>query len=162
MRDGLLKVALPCRDNTERDVGLSNSHGRPLSTVAVSSEPDDILGIGPCETILGAVRVVRAKYPVDVHCKVIPLGGIDGEVVIEVVGGRHPLQERTALIESGFDLSLIADSGPCPGSLCGGPDGCWCTRGLSFAGFSGPYDTTVVALSESEPCPHLVRPPNHL
>lgn len=99
MRDGLFKVALPCGDYTERDVSLGNSHGRPLSAVVIGSESDDILGIRACQTVLNAVRVVSAKYPVDVHCVVIALGGIDGEVVIEVVGVRHPLQQSAALIE---------------------------------------------------------------
>jgi hypothetical protein len=38
-------------------------------------------------------------------------------VVIDVVGVRHPLEERAALIESDFDLSPIADAGRCLASL---------------------------------------------
>lgn len=104
-------------------------------------------------------EAVLADQLVAVHRVEIELGRANHEVVVEVVGVRHALEQASAFVEGYFDLAAVAQARPGFGLL-----GSELYRDAVVlrrlrSGLRDRDDAAIVARREREPGPHLVCPP---
>lgn len=151
----LLQVAITRCCDPQRDAGFRVAHRRALTSVEVSSGPEYFLSERAREFVL-------TNQAIAVHRVEIELGGVHHEVVVQVLGVRHPFEQAPPLVQGHLDLPAVSEPRPCLGFLaCELHRHAVIWRHLT-SGLRCRDHAAVVTGREREPCPHLVRPSGDL